>query len=68
MKMREQAGMRRDVTRSNYVNPWTTSKEFRKLILKLRWIGSEDEADKLEAYLARTAPPDFSYLIADETD
>jgi hypothetical protein len=60
--------MRRDVTRPNYVNPWTTSQEFRKLILKLRWIGSEDEVDRLEAYLARTAPPNFSYRVAGDTD
>lgn len=68
MEMTERAGMRRDVTRSNCVNTWTTSQEFRKLILKLRWIGSEDEADRLEAYVARTAPPNFSYLVADDTD
>lgn len=68
MERKDPAEVHRDVASSKYVNPWTTSQEFRKLILKLRWIGSEDEADRLEAYAARTAPPNFSYRLPGDTD
>jgi len=42
--------------------------ELRKLVLKLRWIGMESEADMLSDHLARTAPADCVLVAPCETD
>ena len=42
--------------------------EMRKLILKLRWIGMEEEADRLSESLARLAPADCPVMGPRDTD
>jgi hypothetical protein len=42
--------------------------EFGKLIMKLRWIGAEDEADQLEETLMKIAPRGFVIPPCGETD
>lgn len=53
---------------SNTVNSQFTAAEFRKLALKLRWLGLEDEAERLEDMLARVVPDEFVLVVADATD
>ena len=43
-------------------------REIRKLILKLRWIGMDGEADRLCHMLARVAPSDCAPMDPRETD
>jgi hypothetical protein len=42
--------------------------EMRKLILKLRWIGLDEEAERLSATLARIAPSACSFMGPRDTD
>jgi hypothetical protein len=42
--------------------------ELRSLIIKLRWIGQEDEAEGLASRLARIAPQEAANLWPRETD
>lgn len=42
--------------------------ELRKLVLKLRWIGMESEAEILCDHLARTAPADCVLIAPCDTD
>lgn len=42
--------------------------EMRKLILKLRWIGLDDEAERLSESLAEFAPVDCPIMGPRETD
>lgn len=53
---------------SNCADPALTAAEFRKLIFKLRWIGADDQADKVVKYLIKTAPPGFVCLQIGDTD
>ncbi len=57
----------RVATRNSLPMP-TSPAEFKKLILKLRWIGLEDEAICLHARLARLAPGECAALWPRETD
>ncbi len=43
-------------------------REIRKLILKLRWIGMESEADRLGHLLAKVDPTDCAPMEPRETD
>jgi hypothetical protein len=53
---------------TNVVDPYRTATEFSRLIIKLRWIGSEDEANALARYLARVAPREFAFVPPMDTD
>ncbi len=48
--------------------PASTPAEMRKLILKLRWIGMEDEAQRLSTALALCAPADCVPMDPRDTD
>jgi hypothetical protein len=54
--------------KSNIADPWFTSAEIGKLIVKLRWIGSNDQADTLARYLSRAAPEGFVVAPLADTD
>ena len=46
----------------------SNSDQMHKLILKLRWIGMDDEAEELSARLAETDPDDHPIMEPRETD
>ncbi len=58
--------MSRRVT--NIVDPYRTATEFSKLIIKLRWIGCDEEASILAHRLAMVAPRDFAFVAPIDTD
>ena len=53
---------------TNVVDPHRTATEFRKLIVKLRWIGCEEQADMLEHHLTIVAPREFAFTPPADTD
>ena len=53
---------------TNAVDPHRMATEFSKLIVKLRWIGCEEQADVLEHYLMTVAPRDFAFTPPPDTD
>jgi hypothetical protein len=52
----------------NAASPASMPEEMRKLILKLRWIGLDEEAERLSATLARIAPSACSFMGPRDTD
>jgi len=57
-------------TSAHFSEPESTSNELVKLIRKLRWIGMDDEAERLQQKLAqqRTAAEDTVIARSGETD
>ena len=53
---------------SNVVDPHRTAAEFGKLIVKLRWIGRDEEASALARHLATVAPEGFAFVPPADTD
>jgi hypothetical protein len=53
---------------TNRAEPAASADAFGKLIVKLRWIGAEEEADRLEDALMKFAPQGFVMLKNRETD
>ena len=52
----------------NAPEPSLTGTELRKLILKLRWIGAEADANVLASYLAKVAPREIVNVPSGDTD
>jgi hypothetical protein len=50
------------------LRPPAETDELRKLVLKLRWIGMESEAEILSNHLAKTAPADCVFVAPCDTD
>jgi hypothetical protein len=44
-----------------------TSRWLKKLVIKLRWVGMEEEARRLQRSLCQTWPPDRAYVCEPET-
>jgi hypothetical protein len=53
---------------TNISEPLPTAIEFRKLILKLRWIGDEEQAERLVRHLAKVTPCSVTFVQPRETD
>ena len=49
-------------------DPRQRAKELRKLVTKLRWMGSDDLAERVKIELIRTAPPGFVFVVPGDTD
>lgn len=53
---------------SNAVDRLLTAAEFGRLIVKLRWIGADSDANALAEYLANVAPRGFAIVPSGDTD
>ncbi len=55
-------------SRTNAADTTLTAGEFGKLVVKLRWIGADSQADALVCALAKVAPQGFVLITPRETD
>lgn len=54
--------------RTNRTDAYRVAHEFKRLAAKLRWIGDDEDAARVEEALAKVAPREFVLMLVEDTD